>query len=116
MFTRTVTLFPSATLYHTQRHLAVFSEARRGRPPLVLGSDQPAFPFDSAALNRAAAGNRLDVAAQVGQLLEVGDRDRRHGEAALVARLDEMLGDEAKQRLAHRARTDRKSTRLNSSH
>src|SRR3546814_4775234 len=81
-----------------QRHLAVFSEARRGRPQLVLGSDQPTFPFDSAALNRAAAGDRLDVAAQVGQLLEVGDRDRRHGEAALVARLDEMLGDEAKQR------------------
>src|SRR3546814_3452852 len=59
-----------------QRRLAVFSEARRGRPQLVLGSDQPAFPFDSAALNREAAGNRLDVAAQVGQLLEVGDRDR----------------------------------------
>src|SRR3546814_4892297 len=47
-----------------QRHLAVFSEARRGRPQLVLGSDQPTFPFDSAALNRAAAGDRLDVAAQ----------------------------------------------------
>src|SRR3546814_11690816 len=44
-----------------QRHLAVFSEARRGRPQLVLGSDQPTFPFDSAALNRAAAGDRLDV-------------------------------------------------------
>ncbi len=60
-----------------------------------------------AARDRAAQRQAFQFDAGVGHVSQVGQRQRRHAKAALILHDDQPVGDEARQRLAHRDRADR---------
>src|SRR5438067_9275088 len=60
-------------------------------PEPMLGRQDIRFPIDISEGDGATERQRLDLATQVGEISEVGERQGRHYEAALIPRDDEFF-------------------------
>ena len=77
-----------------------------GLGQLVIGRDQPRFPFQIGALDREPRRMAFEQAARLGDVDQVGKRRRNDREAALAFGFHQPVGREPRERLAQRVDAD----------
>ena len=77
-----------------------------GLRELVIGRDQPRFPFEIRALDRQPGRVAFEQPACLGDVDEVGERRRNDREAALAFGLDQPVGRKPRERFAQRVDAD----------